>query len=251
MVMSTGGRQPREGQMFDLETGVYGTYQLARVFEADVLYEGGFEGASRLPTFLDNHDMGRFSMFLKAANTKASEEEIIGRLKLAHVLLLTARGVPTLYAGGEQGFVSDGNDQAAREDMFESQVEIYNDNDLLGTDRTTADDNFDTEHPMYRFISDLAAMRKAEPALRRGMQKTRYADEKGGLFAFSRLHEGEEVLVVLNVSDEARTKAIEVEPQSRRWTALQGDCASQAQAQSSYEVKVPAFGFVVCKSQDR
>jgi glycosidase len=249
MVMSTGGRQAREGAMFDLQTGVYGTYQLARIFEADVLYEGGFEAASRLPTFLDNHDMGRFSMFLRQANPDAAEEEILARLRLAHVLLMTARGVPTLYAGGEQGFVSDGNDQAAREDMFESKVASYNDNDLLGTDRTTAEDNFDTEHPMFRFIAKLAAIRKGEPALRRGEQKTRYAEEAGGLFAFSRIHQGEEVLVVLNVSDETRTKAIEVEPASRRWVGLLGSCGARSEAQASYRVRVPALGAVVCKSQ--
>ena len=35
--------------------------------------------------------------------------------------MLTARGVPTIYYGDEQGFVGDGGDQDAREDMFASQ----------------------------------------------------------------------------------------------------------------------------------
>ena len=54
---------------------------------------------------------------------------------LGHVLMLTARGVPTIYYGDEQGFVGDGDDQDAREDMFASRVAVYNDNELLGTER--------------------------------------------------------------------------------------------------------------------
>ena len=49
---------------------------------------------------------------------------------------LTARGVPTVYYGDEQGFTGDGNDQDAREDMFPSKTAVYNDNDLIGTDKT-------------------------------------------------------------------------------------------------------------------
>jgi hypothetical protein len=30
--------------------------------------------------------------------------------------------------------------------MFPSQVASYNDDDLIGTDATTADDNFDADH---------------------------------------------------------------------------------------------------------
>ena len=43
---------------------------------------------------------------------------------LAHAMLLTLRGVPTIYSGDEQGFAGDGGDQDAREDMFASKVAI-------------------------------------------------------------------------------------------------------------------------------
>jgi glycosidase len=46
---------------------------------------------------------------------------VLHRVKLGHSMLLTLRGVPTIYYGDEQGFVSDGKDQLAREDMFASQ----------------------------------------------------------------------------------------------------------------------------------
>ena len=48
-------------------------------------------------------------------------------------MLFLLRGVPVVYYGDEQGFVGHGIDQAARQDMFASQVASYNDQALLGT----------------------------------------------------------------------------------------------------------------------
>ncbi|MEA3066045.1 MAG: hypothetical protein QOJ27_2502 [Sphingomonadales bacterium] len=53
-----------------------GTDRLARLFAADPLYEGGAEAAKSLPTFIGNHDAGRFAFFVRQANPAASEEEI-------------------------------------------------------------------------------------------------------------------------------------------------------------------------------
>jgi len=49
----------------DTVSGTAGTDQLAKLFRADPLYEGGAATALRLPTFLGNHDAGRFPMLLK------------------------------------------------------------------------------------------------------------------------------------------------------------------------------------------
>ena len=76
-------------------------------------------------------------------------------------MLMTLRGAPVIYYGDEQGFVGTGGDQLAREDMFPSQVASYNDNDLVGSDSTTAASNFDTSHPLYRAIAVLAVRRAA------------------------------------------------------------------------------------------
>ncbi len=95
--------------------------------------------------------------------------------------MMTARGVPTIYYGDEQGFVGDGNDQDAREDMFASKVAVYNDNDLIGTDSTTAQANFDTSRPLYKLIRELSDIRKAHPALRSGTTIFRGGTEGAGL----------------------------------------------------------------------
>ena len=74
--------------------------------------------------------------------------------------------------------------------MFPSKVARYNDDDLIGTDATTADDNFDTAHPLYQHIADLAALREDHPALADGAQIHRYASSGPGIYAFSRIDAG-------------------------------------------------------------
>ena len=231
--------------------GKIGTDKVARLFEDDVLYRGGEKAALRLPTFLGNHDFGRFSMFVKQANPGISQEELLQRVKLGHAMLLTLRGVPTIYYGDEQGFVSDGNDQLAREDMFPSQVAVYNDNDLIGTNATTAQANFDTTHPLYRLIAELSAVRRATPALTGGLQKIRAASEKPGLLAISRFdpQTGQEVLLAFNTSNQPISTQVEVDPKSLSFTALAGQCPVQASAPSSLSITLPAFGYAVCAAK--
>src|SRR3546814_4786424 len=94
--------------------------------------------------------MGRFAMFLKEANPQITDEELERRVILGHALMMFSRGVPTIYYGDEQGFVSDSGDQGARETMFAGRTAEYLDNDLVATDATVADSNFDPGHPTYR-----------------------------------------------------------------------------------------------------
>ncbi|WP_423604989.1 alpha-amylase family glycosyl hydrolase [Sphingomonas sp. MS122] len=228
--------------------GEKGTDVLAAMFDRDALYEGGAEAALRLPTFISNHDHGRFSTDVRKAFPQASDDEVLARVRLGHAMLLLLRGVPTIYAGDEQGFVGDGNDQDAREDMFPSKVAIYNDNKLLGTSKTTADSNFDTAHPLYAEIAKLSAVRKATPALSRGRQVTRAYDEKPGLFAVSRFDPatGAEVLIGFNTSAQPITRQVEVGVGSTGFTALVGQCMPDAVAPGSLTVRLPAFGYVAC-----
>jgi uridine phosphorylase len=45
----------------DAAGGKTGTGELARMVSDDALYQGGESAAMRLPTFLGNHDAGRFA----------------------------------------------------------------------------------------------------------------------------------------------------------------------------------------------
>ena len=53
-----------------------------------------------LPTFLGNHDQGRFARDVRRLNPNASEAEVLARVKLGHAMLLTLRGVPTIIVDG-------------------------------------------------------------------------------------------------------------------------------------------------------
>lgn len=227
-----------------------GTEKLAVLYQADALYEGGETAALQAPIFLGNHDMGRFAHFVLSENPDISNDELLERVTLAHALMMFSRGVPVIYYGDEQGFTGDGNDQDAREDMFPSMVASYNDNQLVGIRATTAETHFNTDHPLYRRIAAMAAIRAATPALRRGRQIVRGYGEGPGLFAFSRILDGVEVLVALNTSSQNLRENVEVEASSDEWRALSGACATQAQAPGSYAVELPPFSYAVCISGD-
>lgn len=163
-----------------------GTNVLAALFAQDHFYKTASNDANQLVNFTGNHDMGRFGYALKTSQFHYSSAEQIQRSLLANAMLYFARGVPVIYYGDEQGFVGDGGDQAARQDMMPSEVASYNDDDLLATDKTTADDNFDRQHLFYQHFSKYSALYQQFPALRYGQQKTVYAQDKPGIFAFTR-----------------------------------------------------------------
>jgi glycosidase len=225
-----------------------GTDPLARLFSDDALYEGGEATALRLPTFISNHDAGRFAHFARKAGPGASADEILKRTLLAHAMMFALRGVPVVYAGDEQGFVGDGGDQDAREDMFQSKVASYNDNALLGTRATTAQSNFDREHPLYREIAKLAALRSGHAALRRGAQIVRNYGDEPGLFAVSRIdpETQDEIVIAFNTSAAALEANVEVSPRTRSFRVLSGACAPTPRVPGSYRVALEPFGYVMC-----
>jgi alpha-amylase len=186
------------------------TDELRDFFAGDDWYTDADSNVYQLPTFLGNHDMGRIGRFVTVANAGADDAELLARDRLAHQLLYLSRGNPVVYYGDEQGFTGDGGDQDARQDMFPSQVASYNDDDLIGTDETTADDNFDRDHPLYQSIRELAALTRRHPALRDGAQQHRWSSAAPGIYAFSRLdrHEQHEYVVAVNNAEQARTAAV-------------------------------------------
>ena len=181
-----------------------GTDELAKLFAKDHLYTSETNDANQLVNFTGNHDMGRFAYSLHKSDFNYSEQAQIQRQSLANAMIFFTRGVPVIYYGDEQGFVGDGGDQASRQDMMPSKVASYNDDDLLATDKTTADDNFDISHPFYLEIAQYAKLYQDYPALRFGQQQTLYAQDKPGIFAISRSVKGQTVVVIFNTSTQAQ-----------------------------------------------
>ena len=231
----------------DALSGKNGPEALSRLMANDVLYRDGPSSAKRMPTFLSNHDIARFSTNLRRRMPFIGPDELLKRVQLGNALMFTMRGVPTIYSGDEQGFVGDGGDQDARETHFASKVKVYLDNDLIGTDRTHAQENYAQDHPLYSQIAKLSKIRMASPALRRGSTVTRNHGEKPGLFAFSRIDtdSGEEVVVVANTSDQPITGNFELNPNSKSFSPLLGTCPT-LNAPGSASVTLQPFDYVIC-----
>lgn len=229
--------------------GSAGTDRLARLYFLDANYAGGEAAALQLPTFLGNHDMGRFAHFVRKARPAIGDEELVRRVELGHALMFLARGVPVVYSGDEQGFAGDGGDQDARQDLFASQVASYNDDALVGRRGSTASDNFQTDGRLFRAIAALSALRARDPALRRGDMRVRFAADAPGLFAFSRVLDGRETLVAMNTGDAPLSAQVLVEAGSQAWESLHGRCAAASSAPGSVRVALAPLAYVVCRAE--
>ncbi|MEV5766526.1 pullulanase-type alpha-1,6-glucosidase [Micromonospora sp. NPDC052213] len=219
---------------------------LADVYARDDLYRSRDTDARRLTTFLGNHDMGRIGSFIAGGGTDPASH--LRRDRLAHELMFLTRGQPVVYSGDEQGFTGPGGDKDARQDMFASRTPDYLDDDLLGTDRTHAVDQFDPTHPLYRAIAELGALRQAHPALRDGVQVTRYAADGPGVFAFSRIDPKQRTEYVVAVNNAATAQTVTVDTWSAGATfagVYGGSAAPAAAADGRLTLTVPPLSAVV------
>jgi glycosidase len=221
-----------------------GTDKLVELFERDHYYNDSDSNANQLLNFTGNHDMGRFAGMLKDSDLNYSEAAIIQRTLLAHAMVYFLRGVPIVYYGDEQGFVGDGGDKGARQDMMPSLVDSYNDDDLLANTKTTADDNFDENHLFYKTFAKYADVYYQYPALRFGEQKTLYAQDTPGVFAISRtLKDSDTMVVVFNTAKTVQPIELDL--------ALSG--AQKVYPASKYDelnpdsLSVPALSFAIYK----
>ena len=230
------------------------TDNLRDFFAGDDYYTDADSNAYAMPTFLGNHDMGRIGYFLQRVDQQgAADAELLARAQLAHALMFFARGQPVIYYGDEQGFTGDGGDKDAREDMFANTVASYADNDLIGTDETSADDNFDVDHPLYTTLQEYGTVYRAHPALRRGAQVHRLSSDGPGVYAFSRIDREEQVeyVVALNNSESETTAAVPTfYPDATTFERVLGDGPDTLTtgAGGDLSVTVPALGTVIYKA---
>ena len=182
----------------------------------------------------------------------ADADELLQRDELAHSLMYLTRGQPVVYYGDEQGFTGDGGDKDARQDMFPSQVATYNDDDLIGTDATTATDNFDQNHPLYQYIAQLSKLRKNNPALADGAQIHRYASSSPGIYAFSRIDRKQQIeyIVAANNSTTESTATFDTFSSKARYRGLwpQGTDQLQSDKEGRVTVTVPPLSVKVWKA---
>ncbi|GAA2401787.1 pullulanase-type alpha-1,6-glucosidase [Streptomyces glaucosporus] len=234
--------------------------KLSNLFAQDHRYTTGRSNAYEQVTFTGNHDMGRIGSFLRQDNPGADDAELLRRAKLANELMFLTRGNPVVYYGDEQGFTGAGGDQDARQTLFASRTAAYLDgekNDRIGTDRTHADDAYDTSHPLYRSIAALSKLTREHPALRDGVQTERYADKGDGpgVYAFSRTdpEQRTEYLVAANNSEKARTVEIPTGSPDTAFRRIHGGTGGdtvRTGGDAALTVTVPALSTVVLKAAE-
>ncbi|MBA2956277.1 alpha-amylase [Nocardioides sp. MAH-18] len=228
------------------------TRELADFFTNDDWYTDADSNAYSLPTFLGNHDMGRFGRFLQVDNGGAGDSELLARDVLAHQLMYLSRGNPIVYYGDEQGFTGAGGDQDARQTMFASRVASYQDDDQIGTDRTPAVDNYVAGHPLYQAIAGLSALTAQHPALRSGAQQVRSSSAAPGVLAFSRFdrRSQREYVVALNNSEQSASADVPTYVDNGRFTRVYGEGPARLSTDGDRELglTVPALSTVVYAS---
>ncbi|MDP9416249.1 MAG: alpha-amylase family glycosyl hydrolase [Actinomycetota bacterium] len=226
------------------------TTELRDLFAKDDLYIDRDSNAYSLPTFLGNHDMGRIGRFLAEGGAKG--RELVQRDRLVHSLMYLTRGQPVVYYGDEQGFTGDGGDQDARQDMFPSKVATYNDDNLIGTDATTAEANFDTRHPLYQHLRKLSALRERHPTLADGTQIHRYASNRTGVYAFSRVSDRNDVEYVVAVNNSESRRRVSFPTLSKGMTFTGVWPSTRSSVRSDRErrvtVTVPPLSAVVYRA---
>lgn len=224
------------------------THPLTNLFNQDDLYNDQDSSASELLNFVGNHDMGRFASFL--GDTLAWEEEALAKVDLAHAVMFFTRGAPVIYYGAEQGFIGTGDDKASRQDMMPSEVDYYNDTDVLGTTRTSAHANFTADHPLYLKWREYSRLLREHDTLRTGVQHIRPL-ETTNLYAISRFNEStlEEYLVVFNFNPDRR-KTATLSALAPEYTPVYGTEEIITANSGDIDVQVPAADFVILKANN-
>lgn len=148
-----------------------------------------------LVRFVDNHDVYRF----------LRSNEPISVLECGLSYLLLSMGIPLLYYGTEQAFSQDVEsldpesaacpaDPGNRASMFLPEP--------IDPMKPSQNKCFDRSHHVYIFAKKLIATRNKFAALRRGKQVIRWSNPSSpGIFAFSRIYDGCEVVVAINTSE--------------------------------------------------
>lgn len=171
-------------------TGENPLYTVYNDLTQDVVYADPMH----LLTFLENHDTERF---LK----NAEQAQDINRYKQALTLLLTLRGIPQLYYGGEilmYGNKSKG-DGAMRKD-FPGGWKDDAVNAFTGKGLTAV------QQEAFRFTQQLLHWRKNTPAITKG--SLMHYPLKDGVYVYSRHYANQRITILMNSTNENKNISV-------------------------------------------
>ncbi|MGL4851309.1 MAG: glycoside hydrolase family 13 protein [Phocaeicola sp.] len=174
---------------FEEETGDWGggVYRLYDYLSQDYIYANPMS----LLTFLDNHDVSRFCK-------NQEEAQNMDRFKQAVAFLLTTRGIPQLYYGGEILMTADkANGDGLLRCDFPGGWSGDSNNEFLAVNRT------ERQNEAFYFLQKLLKWRKGNEAISRGSLK-HFVPEKC-VYIYERAYKEKSVVVFLNGSDKEQT----------------------------------------------
>jgi len=228
--------------------GTTGAKALASRFADDDYFRGPSGTAPTPPTFLGNHDMGRAALQI-LQHGAPSDSKLLARVELGYDLLYLLRGAPVVYYGDEVGMIGRGGDQAARQDMFPTQVSEWKTQERVGSPPIGNGSSFDVTNPIETELRSLAELRDSHPALASGSTIPRLASKN--LFVVSRVDRAarREYVVALNSGTAAGNVTVTTATPSATWSVLRGAGAPPKSATNGrLAFTVPPLSAVVLRA---
>jgi len=160
---------------------------LARIYYA-LIQDFAYTNPSNNLIFLDNHDLSRY------ATTVGGD---INKQKMGFATLLTLRGIPQLFYGGEIGMLGDGgNHGTLRADMpggWKGDAQ----NVFTAAGRTPE------QNELFNYLRTLLNWRKTKEVIHSG--KLMHFIPENGTYVYFRYNDKETVMVILNNNNEPKT----------------------------------------------
>ncbi len=218
---------------------------LGSLFASDNSFLTPNKSAYNLVTFLGNHDMGRAAMLLQSGSN-------ISQLRkadlLAHDVMFLTRGIPCVYYGDEVGMIGSGGDKAARQDMFSTRVQEWNEEPRVWGDPIGIRNSFNITTPLTTRITALNQLRKDNPALASGPQILR--SQAGNLLVNSRIDQTNriEYLVAFNSGKKDQSATFVTNTPNATFAGILGAGTFRSDTSGKITLKVPAMGTLVLKA---
>jgi Alpha amylase, catalytic domain/Domain of unknown function (DUF3459) len=240
---------PLQDQLVGFAAGERGARGIASVLADDDYFQSANGVTYAPPTFLGNHDMGRVGLLLRQRS--GSEATLLRRDLLAHSLLYLLRGAPVVYYGDEVGMIGAGGDKLARQDMFPTRVAEWRTEPRVGSPPIGSASSFDArDHPVGTRIRELAALRKAHPALADGPTVVRLAD--GPRLVVSRFDLGarREYVTAFNAGTARASVTVQTATPGAGWDTLLGPAQpARSTAAGRLTLSLAPLEAVVLRSQ--
>ena len=223
------------------------SYKATDYVKAMTLAEGAYGGAN--PDYVDapfytNHDMGRSAGYYALDDGPVT--------KMAYALSLFMPGNSFVYYGEEIGMKGSGKDENKRAPMYwsadasaEGMCAGPPDMDDVQMKYPPLDEQMTDDLSLWRWFTEVIRVRRAFPAIARGTTEAVDAVSDDSVAAFIRRCEGEEdVLVVMNLRDQAVTKDLSAVDGNLRLAAVLGTNEESITFENG-SLSLPAYSIAV------